>query len=229
MARSHNEEWAKTHASCAPENLMKRSAASARSVRWRIMPYQVYKVLHVASVLLLFASLGGLAIHAASDHNNEEKEKSLRILLTISHGIALVIILVAGFGLLARIGIKGSWPTWVYLKIVLWVLLGASVAAYKRMPAMAKMLFFLMPLLGALAAGVAIYKPGHEEAAVAKVEAEVTKAMPKAGAKVDGAMADKAAAVAKDEAAKAAATATDPAADKAAKAEAEKAEKEASP
>ncbi len=190
------------------------------------MPYQVYKVLHVASILLLFASLGGLAIHAASDHSNAEKEKGLRVLLTISHGVARVIILVAGFGLLARIGIKGAWPTWVYLKIVLWVLLGAAVAAYKRMPGMAKMLFFLMPVLGGLAAGVAIYKPGHEAAAAAKVEAEAKKAMPKAGAKAD-AMAEKAAAVAKDEAA--AAKPVDPAAAKAAKEAAEKAEKEASP
>ncbi len=208
------------------------------------MPYQVYKVAHIAAILLLFASLGGLAIFSASSHADEAKAKSLRILLIACHGISLVLILVAGFGLLARIGIKHGvgWPTWVYIKLVLWILLGAAVALYKRMPGLAKGLFFAMPLLGAIAAGVAVYKPGHEaamkkqaEAIAAKAKEEGTDAKAAGKEAVKKAtnaaedMSDKAKAVAADEAKAAAANAVDPAEAAAKEAAAKKAEQEASP
>lgn len=213
------------------------------------MPYQVYKVVHIAAILLLFASLGGLAVLAAGGPVDEAKKKSLRILLVASHGIGLVLILVAGFGLLARIGIKHGtgWPMWVYVKLVLWILLGASVALYKRMPQLAKGLFFAMPLIGAIAAGFAIYKPGHEEAM--KKQAAAIAAEAKSGEGADAAkdvakkakeavkdvksaaddMSDKAKAVAEDEAKAAKENAVDPAEAAAKEAAAKKAEAEASP
>lgn len=211
------------------------------------MPYQVYKVVHIAAILLLFASLGGLAVLAASPPVDEVKKKSLRILLIATHGIGLVLILVAGFGLLARIGIKHGtgWPMWVYVKLVLWILLGASVALFKRMPQLAKGLFFAMPIIGAIAAGFAIYKPGHEEAMKKQAEAieaaanaadkgaDKAKAAVKDIAKdVESAaddMSDKAKAVAADEAKAAKENAIDPAEAAAKEAAAKKAEAEASP
>ena len=60
-----------------------------------------YKVVHIFGVLLLFVALGA----ALGDG-------SRRRLASMTHGIGLLIVLIAGFGALARLGIHspGSWP-----------------------------------------------------------------------------------------------------------------------
>jgi hypothetical protein len=50
----------------------------------------------------------------------------------ITHGLGLLLVLVAGFGMLAKLGIHGV-PTWAALKLIIWVALGAFAAlAYKE-------------------------------------------------------------------------------------------------
>lgn len=124
------------------------------------MPYQVYKVLHIFAVVMLFVSLGGLTLHAV---NGGTKESNLgRKMVAISHGVAMIIILVAGFGLLARLQVMAAgiaFPLWVWLKLGIWVVMGALVAIPYRKPELARPLWLLLPVLGAVAAAVAIYKP----------------------------------------------------------------------
>jgi len=117
------------------------------------MSYEFYKILHVFSVLLLFASLGTLAASANSDSGR------LRILAGIAHGVALTIIFVAGFGLLARLGMFGAIPTWAWLKIGLWLMLGLVVVPLRRKPEWATALWLLIPVVGGLAVWLAIAKP----------------------------------------------------------------------
>ena len=66
------------------------------------MSYEIYKVLHVFAALLLFASLGTLAAVGS------QATGGLRRLAGIAHGVALAIIFVAGFGLMARLGLFGD-------------------------------------------------------------------------------------------------------------------------
>ena len=83
-----------------------------------------------------------------------------RRVLMATHGIALVLILVAGFGMLARLGIVGAWPPWVWIKLVLWILLGALPWILKRTQRAPGLLFYLAPLLGLIAAYAALFRIG---------------------------------------------------------------------
>ncbi len=117
------------------------------------MSYFFYKILHVFAVILLFTSLGTLAA-AGSDASGR-----LRRLAGIAHGVAMALILVAGFGLLARLGLFGSIPGWAWLKIGLWLLLGLAVLPLRRRPEWAVGLWPLIPIVGGLAAWLAVAKP----------------------------------------------------------------------
>ncbi len=116
-----------------------------------MLSLSVYKVAHLFGVLLVFLGFGALV----GDGSNRRTAQ-------IAHGLGLVIVLVAGFGALARLGISGpgSWPLWIWLKLAIWLALGALVTVAKRSRGTAKMLWWLLPVLGAAAAYLAIYKPG---------------------------------------------------------------------
>ena len=114
----------------------------------------VYKVLHIFGILLMFIALGGATARALSGAG---KDGPGRKLAGITHGIALLVILVSGFGLLAKLGL--GFPLWVWIKIVIWLLLGAAVALVRRLPQHATLFWFAIPLLGAFAAYLALYKP----------------------------------------------------------------------
>lgn len=121
-----------------------------------MIPFLVYKTFHVVGVMLTVAALGGMAIHAA---NGGTREQSLtRRLTTATHGLGLLLILVAGFGMLARLaGSAGSG--WILIKLLIWLVLGGAAAIPYRRPQFARAVFVLVPLLAALAAIVAITKP----------------------------------------------------------------------
>lgn len=122
------------------------------------MPIEVYKLLHLLGIMLLFASLGGTAILGL--RGGEDREVApLRKLLTAAHGVALLVVFVAGFGLMARLGIMSGWPTWIYIKLALWLVLGGSVALLRRTPQLGKLWLWLLPLVGAAAAWVAFTHP----------------------------------------------------------------------
>ncbi|MDH5196870.1 MAG: hypothetical protein OEY20_06430 [Gemmatimonadota bacterium] len=121
-----------------------------------MMPFLVYKTFHLIGVMLTVVALGGMAIHAA---NGGTREQSLtRRLTTASHGTGLFLVLVAGFGMLARL--DGSAASgWVVIKLVIWLSLGLAALVPYRRPQFARALFLAVPLLAALAAIIAITKP----------------------------------------------------------------------
>jgi len=123
------------------------------------MSYEVYKVLHMAGILMLIMALGALTFHAANGGTRESN--SVRKLVVISHGIAMALIFVAGFGLMMRSGIPhtGPWPGWLMGKMLIWLVLGVMVAVAQRKPSLARALWFLIPALGALSAYLAVFKP----------------------------------------------------------------------
>lgn len=122
------------------------------------MPYEFYKVVHLLGIMILFATLGGLAILALRGGDDREAAP-IRKLLTIGHGVALLVVFVAGFGLMARIGIMKGWPTWIYAKLALWLVLGGAVALIRRTPQLGKVWLFVLPLVGGAAAWVAVTHP----------------------------------------------------------------------
>ena len=118
------------------------------------MSVLLYKVLHVFGILLAFVALGGLTMRAMS--GGGEKGPGDR-LAAITHGIALLIILISGFGLIAKLGF--GFPGWIWAKVVIWLLIGGLIALIRRMPQQAMVFWFAIPLLGGLAAYLAFYKP----------------------------------------------------------------------
>lgn len=122
-----------------------------------MFPYEFYKVLHLLAILVLFISMGGLAMVTLRGGTDAEK-KAARKPLMILHGVALLVILVAGFGMMARLGMMGGgWPGWIFGKVAIWVVLGGAVAMLKKPMGLTS--YLALPIVGAIAAWLAIYKP----------------------------------------------------------------------
>lgn len=124
-----------------------------------MLSYQFYNTLHVIGILLLVTALGGMALHAAN--GGTRVTNVARGLIAALHGLGALLILVAGFGMLARLGVMhgAAFPGWVWAKLAIWaILVGAAFAPY-RWPALARPMLLALPLLGGLAAYMAIYKP----------------------------------------------------------------------
>lgn len=123
-----------------------------------MISYEAYKVLHLLSVMLLFLCFGGLALYVAGGGSRAANPN--RKLIAALHGTATFLVLLGGFGLLARLGvIQGGFPLWVWIKLAVWLLLALAVVLPYRRPELARPLFLLYPVLGGVAAWAAVYKP----------------------------------------------------------------------
>lgn len=119
------------------------------------MSYLFYKVLHLIGVFMVMISLGGLVlVHALGG----ERASSWRRIGLMTNGMGLLLALVAGFGLIAKLGYALPWPGWVFAKVVIWILF-ALLAVMARRTAGSALVWWLSILAGALAAYLAIYKP----------------------------------------------------------------------
>ena len=79
-------------------------------------------------------------------------------MVAISHGVALTIIFVAGFGMHAKLGIDG-FPGWFLAKLGLWLVIGGLFALPYRHKLSGQALWYVLPVLGALAGWLALSKP----------------------------------------------------------------------
>ncbi|MGE0632348.1 MAG: hypothetical protein AB7O96_08075 [Pseudobdellovibrionaceae bacterium] len=122
-----------------------------------MISYQVYKLLHYAGIMMLFAGLGGILIsHYASAAGIKGKAKMLAM---VAHGVGLIFILVAGFGMLARLGMTDGLPGWIYAKLVIWLFLGAAATLARKKASSAWFMLALFVLAGVGSAYMALYKP----------------------------------------------------------------------
>lgn len=121
-----------------------------------MLSHATYKVIHLLGIFLLFSGLGGLWSIAGDSGD----QRSRRLFLAI-HGVAMTLILVAGFGMMARLQISHSWPLWIWIKAIIWVLLAGLPIILKRLQSPPKLLFFLAPILGTIAAYAALFHLGQ--------------------------------------------------------------------
>ncbi|MEM7480862.1 MAG: hypothetical protein AAF481_06785 [Acidobacteriota bacterium] len=131
------------------------------------MSYDWSTVLHLFGGFLLFASLGGMVYHQlqAGETTGEGWGIKARKLAGATHGVALLVILFSGLMLIGHLSslrvLQGfPWPAWVWLKLALWLVMGGILAVVRRAPRLALTLWWTIPLLGGLAAFLAIMKPG---------------------------------------------------------------------
>lgn len=122
-----------------------------------MISYSVYKVMHLMGVLMVFLALGGLVTGTIT---KTYKGNSWRKSIAITHGVGLLVSLIGGFGLLARLGVvHGMLPGWAIAKLCIWLFFGATMGLIPRKPELAKPLWILVIILGALAAYLAGSKP----------------------------------------------------------------------
>lgn len=125
-----------------------------------MISYSVYKLLHIIGLTGLLLTTGAALLASSS---GAQLAKPIKRKLFIGHGISLFLLLLAGFGMLARLGIgttdNPGWPNWVILKIVVWLILGGSLALIIRKPELSRMMWVVITLLVIFSAWLAIFKP----------------------------------------------------------------------
>ena len=106
---------------------------------------------------MVFLALGGAIVISISRGAHDHLWRKP---VFITHGVGLLLSLVGGFGLLARIGVMhGAFPGWVIAKIGIWIFFAATAGVVMRWAASAKPLWVVAILLGGAAAFLAGYKP----------------------------------------------------------------------
>ncbi len=124
-----------------------------------MFPRDFYEILHIVGIAMLFLAIGGVATHAAN--GGTKAGSQTRGLMSSVHGVGALLILVGGFGMLARIGFKhgANFPGWLWVKLIVWLVLSAIVLLPYRKPALARPFIVVLPLLAGLAVYMALYKP----------------------------------------------------------------------
>lgn len=124
-----------------------------------MLPYGFYKIVHLIGITAAWTALGALALHHANGGTKEGNRG--RKAVAALHGIGVLLILIGGFGMLARLGFQhgANFPGWLWVKLATWALIAVALLLPTRAPALAKPMLFVLPLLAGLATAMAVYKP----------------------------------------------------------------------
>ncbi|MEM7204104.1 MAG: hypothetical protein AAF628_27835 [Planctomycetota bacterium] len=117
------------------------------------MDYQTYKLIHLIGLVALLLGLGGILLG-----RHDEEGKAAKSAMPL-HGLGLLLLLVAGFGMLARLEIHWPWPGWTIAKVAIWLVLGALPILVRRGIVPAAIGWPLVIVLASGAAWAAIAKP----------------------------------------------------------------------
>jgi len=110
------------------------------------MSPNIYSILHIVGILMVFLGYGALLARGMAAPDNAPVRK----LGSITSGIGLLLILVAGFAMIPKLGHSFSEP-WLIVKMLVWLALGGLIVLINRKPQLAVMLWWLLIALGAVA------------------------------------------------------------------------------
>ncbi|HKJ03771.1 MAG TPA: hypothetical protein VJ997_14990 [Longimicrobiales bacterium] len=118
-----------------------------------MLPYAAYKVVHYLGIFMLVTVLSATLARSAKEGLNSDPWRKR---LGMIHGIALFLIVLGGFGMLAKL--DAGFPGWIVAKLGIWLVFAGLIAARKSADWSARALV-LVPLLAALAGWIAYAKP----------------------------------------------------------------------
>lgn len=110
------------------------------------MSLPFYHLLHLVGLIFVFIGFGALL--------TPDSRRAMKW-----HGTGLLISLVSGFGMLAKMGIFKSMPTWVWVKIGLWLVLGFLPVLSRRGVLPAGLVVLIAAAIGAGLAWLGYTKP----------------------------------------------------------------------
>jgi hypothetical protein len=113
----------------------------------------IYNILHIIGALTVFLSFGLLIGRALLDTHNVK----LRKLGGLLSGIGLFLLLLGGFGMIARYQYN-YLDLWLLIKLACWVTLGALTYFINKKPLLGMAWFWLTLVIGILATSLGI---GH--------------------------------------------------------------------
>src|SRR5262245_48509663 len=110
------------------------------------MPYPIYKLIHFLGLITVVGALVAAAMHGL--RGGTKADDPYRKWTRVLHGVGMFLLVLGGFGLLARLGIAhGGFPNWVIVKLVLWVLFGAAIALPYRGKTPARIVLIAIPII----------------------------------------------------------------------------------
>ena len=121
------------------------------------MSYGVYKVVHYLGIFVVLTVLAAAFGRGQASSDEDPWRKRFSAV----HGVSLFLILLGGFGMLAKLGVDHGalFPGWIWAKLVIWLALGGALVAARRSRRWSVRLLFLVPILATLAAYLAFAKP----------------------------------------------------------------------
>jgi hypothetical protein len=123
-----------------------------------MIPQAVYWYMHIFGIGLLLLAIGGVSLHAMSGGTKETSGG--RRLTAASHGIGLLLVLIAGFGMLAHLDVmEGGLPGWIWAKLTVWAIIGGLFMVPYRKPGLAGPVWLATALLVLCAAWLAHSRP----------------------------------------------------------------------
>lgn len=114
------------------------------------MSAQIYYLMHVAGLILLTAA----TFHACADPRPNRRKSAL-----ITNGILSLLVLVGGFGLMARLNYNFTEQLWIVPKIVCWLALSAIAGMAFRRPGLTSVLRLVTSVLVVVAVYLVYFKP----------------------------------------------------------------------
>ncbi len=114
----------------------------------------IYNILHITGLIMLFLGYGALLGRSMTGINDTRVRK----LGSITSGIGLLLILVAGFGLIAKI-YGNSFQGWMIVKLIIWIALCGLIAVINRKSTLALLLWWGLIALGAMASALVYLRP----------------------------------------------------------------------
>jgi len=114
------------------------------------MSHTFYYFIHFAGVICLFLGMGAIL-------GMGEDLKHINKFVGMFHGIGLLLLLVGGFGLVARL--QTGFPVWLIIKIGLWLCLSMIMILAKRKICTPKATAILAMILGLVAVAMCVFKP----------------------------------------------------------------------